>query len=509
MPHDGLAANPEPNLPDSGIPAWRDPQRQPTPDSEIGKLEDSANTPLMILGPLDLENTCRILPHFEKFCEEIDILNAWAEERIVRRYFKLIINYSVLFLCSPISGAKAKCVGSVILDQNKIMLRFIGTEEFYIAITDLALGMPITCLYVPDKNVAVRLRTSDWGIADDEIQRFRFVQRKSHVNVAAPSPVILSGDGNFAHMAWNQLPCLDWLSRGPALAKRFPILVTHEPLGPISELLPDLRSWNIQSLPIDTVRTLNTRNLLIVPTGSTVVTADVSSAIQNFSLLKCKPGVARQIERLRSNRFPTIWFSVRGHQRSRTLRNQIEYITSCCNALAEAFDRKLNFVFDSFSPPSDPLLEKRYDIAEIKRYVDEEKRIIFWIIASLDRQYTTSGPGFIFSNVGLDVLSSIAVAAAAHFYVCGAGTIQHKIGWFSNATGLIHAPKALLSQPIGNWAWRQAPTKNEPCQLPAELVRDVDADDPARDPRLSLQDYEIVDVPAATNYTVNAIISRL
>jgi hypothetical protein len=83
---------------------------------------------------------------------------------------------------------------------------------------------------------------------------------------------------------------------------------------------------------------------------------------------------------------------------------------------------------------------------------------------------------------------TVSVLQGVDFYFGHTGTIQHKIGFLTDAIGLVHGPRLSLSDPEAGAYCTDSPTP--PTQLSADMVEDVGAPSP-RGPRSN--DYRIVD----------------
>jgi hypothetical protein len=98
-------------------------------------------------------------------------------------------------------------------------------------------------------------------------------------------------------------------------------------------------------------------------------------------------------------------------------------------------------------------------------------------------------PGVVRRNlVGYPMSETISVLQAVDFYFAHTGTIQHKIGFLTDAVGLIHGPRLAVSDPEAGAYCTEI--GNPPTQLAAELVEDVGEPSP-RGARSN--DYRIAD----------------
>lgn len=93
--------------------------------------------------------------------------------------------------------------------------------------------------------------------------------------------------------------------------------------------------------------------------------------------------------------------------------------------------------------------------------------------------------------IGAPMLASLAALAGIDAYIAHVGTLQHKLGFFSGAPGIVHGPRLQLAAPEGGAF--QSEVGRAPAFLPPEAVRDL-GPPPARGPGYA--DYEITDLDA-------------
>jgi len=102
--------------------------------------------------------------------------------------------------------------------------------------------------------------------------------------------------------------------------------------------------------------------------------------------------------------------------------------------------------------------------------------------------------------IGAPILDSVSGLQDIDAYVAHVGTLQHKIGWLTNANGIVHGPTTELTKMESSaYSCERA---SAPMIIPPAHVVDVSVDSP-RGP--GYFDYRIVD----TSMIVEGIVSIL
>ena len=69
---------------------------------------------------------------------------------------------------------------------------------------------------------------------------------------------------------------------------------------------------------------------------------------------------------------------------------------------------------------------------------------------------------------------AVYLARLADYYVCHTGSLQHKIAWFHNTPGTVHANAAGLQAGAAKWLADQLEGGRPPRLLSSQLVSDLD-----------------------------------
>jgi hypothetical protein len=109
---------------------------------------------------------------------------------------------------------------------------------------------------------------------------------------------------------------------------------------------------------------------------------------------------------------------------------------------------------------------------------------------------------------GISLAEAAYVGSVCNYYVCHAGTLQHKIAWLHNIPGFIHSP------PVGNpsarakWYADQVEGGIPPDTLPQQFVVATEISPNVRDVSRN-SNYLIRDVPAAVDFIMESMRNKL
>jgi hypothetical protein len=344
----------------------------------------------------------------------------------------------------------------------------------------------------------------DCSINAEQLKQLQESSARGESKLHAAATLVI-GHENFAHHLWNELPGLDaWLNYASDDAiTRLSVLPVAEPLGPLREIFPRLGAASFLDPELR-----NTEIPLRVRIGSQLVTARVCELITQY----CRnQGISPPVKRVLDvfgQGWPRIWLSVR--QRSRTADNQALFLLAVVEAVIAKFPGA-TFVFDGFSYPVHFFDDAR-TTGFRSSFLNRSKEALEFIEALFDQAGHRLGPQIqlrLCSVSGFDLIQAIQVAQYCDYYVCHAGTLQHKIGWLYRKPGFIHvAPRGrehFLRQA------RQAENIIVPDMIPIELVMATigpkDVRGVADVPRNS--NYRIVDVKRAAEAVVASMNAYL
>jgi hypothetical protein len=103
------------------------------------------------------------------------------------------------------------------------------------------------------------------------------------------------------------------------------------------------------------------------------------------------------------------------------------------------------FVLDGFSRPNDYTSNEDYPKAAIEHTIAQESAVVAALLTRLRQRAGGRVLDRVHPAIGLDLLTSIHLAANCHAYFAHHGTLQHKLGYFTRVPGLVHSNPAILA----------------------------------------------------------------
>ena len=385
-----------------------------------------------------------------------------GQKKIIHDYQKKIIKDGYLDAPSPNTGKHIKCTDSFALDEKIIFYRFdFGENLFYAIAANLAAGFPISGIYIPSKKLLVKFGEKIWGANYEMIKEFNLVYptnpKKSPV--CNNQTYVISG---CTHHLWNQLPALyalgdirqqDFNKKSNLKkvihyffkknrSKNITLIMLNEPLGPVDEIFPTLKHCNIIRMSYTDLENYCLNNPGLYTTlGSNYVPKYVRESVARYASVRKSSRIKRYIKQLIKIDGKVFWISVR--EPNRTIANQGEFLVNLAISILQEFPES-KIIFDGYSIPEDINLPNRHDVRLIENSIKIECDLIDRIIEQITAKKELDSSDILFNCSGIRILDSIALAQLATFYVCHHGTIQHKIGWFTETPGYVHSNSDIL-----------------------------------------------------------------
>jgi hypothetical protein len=156
---------------------------------------------------------------------------------------------------------------------------------------------------------------------------------------------------------------------------------------------------------------------------------------------------------------PRIWISVREH--TRTAENLEDFLTIVMLKILRHYPRAA-ILLDAFSFPVGFMDDDR-TISQRATYTtaaESAGRIIAKLILRIRNELGDNAAQRICSANGETLNEALHLGRYCDYYVCHAGTLQHKIGWFHHLPGLIHMP--VSPDPRSLWHPAQLAKKHVP-----------------------------------------------
>ncbi|MGI9213601.1 MAG: glycosyltransferase 61 family protein, partial [Methylococcaceae bacterium] len=361
------------------------------------------------------------------------------------------------------------------LSANKIAYGFQSGEiPFWIISGDRQFAYPLAWLLCPAQKCLIQLSDGSTGTTPG-LSTFEHwlgrieVAMKERGNIPKENktgyPVITLGHQNFAHHLWNELPALEeWLSRTTAEQRQHTRLIpVQEPLGLLEQIFPELEPTRI----LRTERSLLAINQIpgcLVPVGSRKISQRVRDRVGAH--LAREAGLnAQNIEQnfIRQHK-PIVWISVRDHDR--TCINQEEFLAAVATSILHAYPDS-GILFDGFAfAPGES--EGDIIIANEQRAIQTTKTIA----AIKARIRVADSETRVHSLSGIPLLDNLYLGRFVDYYICHAGTLQHKLGWLYDVPGIIHTlnGKDQDYRPVAAWYAGQVENGRKPQVLPGEYI---------------------------------------
>jgi hypothetical protein len=187
--------------------------------------------------------------------------------------------------------------------------------------------------------------------------------------------------------------------------------------------------------------------------------------------------------------------------RNRTLDNQVELLAAIANSLI-AKHPGCELVIDghTLAEDNERLITDMHDRSN-REIAKSDKRVTNQIIARLSLER-----GKVFATAGKSTLHAIALAQHVDCYICHHGTVQHKIGWFTSAPGVVHCNRELTEAGPAESVAQQSEGATVPTYFPLDMIVDAGSDE--RDPvmqALSHGNYRIDDIPEACAFVLREL----
>lgn len=427
--------------------------------------------------------------YIRSIIEEIGKANQWSSKN-VRRYVYNIIEGTSLHITDPMNGSGIRLGATYTFDDFQTIFFFFGEENVIgIVASDLAAGFPLSTIIFFNSKTIVHLTASFWGLGERHFQMLS--ARGEHVIRERPADCgicLVTGDPNFAHHAWNELSALQEIV-GAGLDRTTSLVTVHEPLGPVNDVLGS--QFNVVfKLTKAEVPEVNRLGALTFCATGTFIDADLVDKIIDFAEGNLSSYAVKVKEDLISHAGRSLWVSVR--TRNRTLNPQTDILATVIIAYLQGGSDRM-VVIDGHSFPFDHELDAPY-IQELNEAIVQDDNIVAdQIIATVKQALPTAN---VVKFLGQKIHESIAVGRHAGFYFCHHGTVQHKLGWFSDVQGIVHCNRETLAIQPDIWVSQQSEIAALPVYIPSDLIEEVDQDKEMGELQLHLKhiDYTIADV---------------
>ncbi len=381
----------------------------------------------------------------------------------------------VLTATCPSSGRSLSATRSLMAEANApIFYRFYGERVFDLAVGREGQGYIPLYLHLPALRLVIllvdRYRWHGW----DEIDQLRALLIAEHRRVRAylnrtdpPEVCALIDNRHFAHHLWNVLSGLERLIDNGVAQGVDRLLVAAEPIGPLEALFPELDPAagappiKRAEFPALIGQALANNRLLLRP-GGRVISDRLIRRVLDLAETQASAEARASVRRLRDQTGPVLWVTLRTE--NRTWVSQVPGITAIGGWLARDFPGAA-LILDGFSVPRG--VPKPMP-AEQARSIAREQVLADAIARALAPHMPVC------SLIGAPLLDCLLHTQVADAYLAHHGSVQHKIGWFADCPGVIHANRLVLTDPVFREpALIVRPDAPTPIWLDAQRVRDI------------------------------------
>lgn len=471
------------------------------------------------------------LPYYNRLGSRLEALNEFVTPRAVLRYQSDIVSKGSFSLPSPWTGERLQPLDCYLVNLSplgfgdiQIAYRFKCEATFWLISGIVKDGFPLNELFVPAWNC------SPWSILPEQERQRNAVVREQlrkaddEPLTSSPSvepPVLLLGHPNFAHNLWNELPGLAVLEK--AFVKSAPGLEVMTLCQPMLSIEQGFASLDWPHKPIeDLTGLLGRQSRIFTRVGSTQVSGALRAKLDRSVRVNRDCAVTDPILRQLQGHFPVIWVSARLD--CRTALNQEDLITAAVLAIADAYP-KAGFVLDGFAYPDDfdnPIYMLPSGIppdsaspgtagegfSSLGASLVAREREITPYISQLQQKLKGQVRSPVVSTSGLRMTNAIYIGKMADYYICHAGSLQHKVGWIHNSIGIVHSNSIGLGRGAARWMARQVENGAEPMLIDQALVSDLDSIRSINQVERN-RDYQFVDIPGVVSQILEDMARRM
>ena len=289
------------------------------------------------------------------------------------------------------------------------------------------------------------------------------------------SPIVRTGNSNFAHFIWNELDAL------------LRVVTTNRQMEVVqdSNTVLDLATLN------NTQRVSGSQLAMraSIRLGGTLVTSHARDAV--LQALECSGDV--QLPRDRPQ--PLILLGVRGPGR-RELRNEVDFMVNLIQALSSHFHHPL-ILLDGLTYQHN---NQDHPDAKLRNQA----------CTARIREIIQACPQCHLENLsGLDFASWLKRCEGIRYYVTHEGTMHHKLGWLRPEIPSLCLVGSAHTRAIAQWHRLQCEGAGRIATLPVSLFEQQALAEGQPESEARNQPFEIVDIANAVRLTMHAILSEL
>lgn len=331
---------------------------------------------------------------------------------------------------------------------------FEAAERLALVSSVLSLGNPIVAaatktIWTETENFKFHQNpTSLMDIARSSLTELSSSTPKIDLSI---KPKLFCGHKNLAHFIWNELPTIDSSIFGQ---REIETCIMWDPFN--LHLKPPYSGKLIPVARVDAIQNWNSS--LVFIGASTFLSHNVRSRLLRSAIKEKIPEVRK------------LYITVRPKSVSKYLVNQVDFLCSLIRAFHEKYE-DMKFVLDGFSMPDD--LERSIYKSPIRSRFAERVKQSNHIIGKIIHAVPQAKKN-IRNITGMNLTSALEIISSCSYYVCHAGTQQHKIGWLFPRGGFLHSNSLGTSDHAIKWLSEQTECAIAPSRPNPEHVEDVE-----------------------------------
>lgn len=437
--------------------------------------------------------------HAESFTRSLAALNAFVYPRAVLRYQREILQHGSFAVACPRTGEPLVPTVCHVANNGDpahgtlgIAYRLDCEPAIWLLAGSIKDGFPLTEAYLPAEDVslwclgdAYHVENAAWRARLKTLE----AQTAALPQVQPRAAALLLGHPNFAHNLWNELPAIHACTQAAAApgaehSTAVQIKAIYEPLVPVEQLMG---SKAVSVNRVEHFKELvGCQQVMATRLGATRIPVELRKTITGLMWQRRDETRVDPLVATLRKADPVVWLSVRLD--ARTLDNQQALLLGLVRGIAAEYPTAA-FVLDGFSYPNDfdraiyhlpgtgPGDFLRGTMGSqsgfLSRAMTLREREITAYIRKLQSTLQQAVPNTIANTAGMNLADTVCVAGAADFYVCHAGTLQHKIAWFYNIPGFVHSNTSGVVKGAQAWLARQLEDGVKPSVVSNEFVEDL------------------------------------
>ena len=397
-----------------------------------------------------------------------------------------ILREGVFKLDDPETGANWTCTRSICLGLV-IFYKFGNSKrehDFYLIVGVWTTGMAQQAIWWPETNIylpfsqAARRRREKWINSFHAMLQEEAKFATPYLETLNCNATVATTDCNqFAHYIWNILSGIQRVVENK-LHDGIRVYTCASPLGPLDRIFPELKGQVVEFRSRRALsREVMRKQELAVALGSVFISNGLISRLRELANRLKSETASRLKDEILRDGVPVLGISLRTN--NRRWRSLNSGISSLINSLAAG---GINFtvVFFGFSVPETEAVSGFSN--QIQDELDAASEI------------SSNCPGVKFRNlIGESIWDCFSISGTLKYYIAHMGTIQHKIGWFSECSGIIHGNRHSLESGQSSFQSLHARRDGPPSQfIDYSVVSDWIPDGPiaGAGDRENLHDYD-------------------